>query len=63
MNAWAIHIAAVYADETLLSRVLHRDLSAARSWKLARWSNGLRRLFNADPVVLTDSDDEADDSE
>lgn len=61
VDAWATHIAEVYADEALLYRVLHRDLSAARSWKKARWANGLRRLFTVDPTVLTDSDDDDDE--
>jgi hypothetical protein len=64
VEVWAQHIAAAYRDETLLSRILHRDLSAARSWKLARWANGLARMFEAgDMVVMVDSDDEDDASD
>ena len=61
---WAQHIAAVYRDEAVLIRILHRDLSAARSWKLARWANGLRRLMSPDNVfVMEDNDDDDDASE
>jgi hypothetical protein len=58
---WAQHIVEVYRDETLLVRILHRDLSAARSWKEARWANGVRRLFSPDAMeVMEDSEDEED---
>lgn len=61
---WAQHIAEVYRDETLLVRVLHHDLSAARSWKEARWANGVRRMFSGDNVeVIVDSEDEDDATE
>jgi hypothetical protein len=61
---WAQYIAEVYRDETLLARVLHRDLSAARSWKEARWINGVRRLFSPEQgEVLVDSEDEDDATE
>ena len=47
--------------ESKLLYNLHRDLSSARSWKIARWSNGLRCMFNAavETKVETDSDDDA----
>lgn len=61
IDAWATHIVAVYHDELLLPRVLHRDLSSARSWKMARWANGLQRLFVPDNVdVIEDTDDDDD---
>jgi hypothetical protein len=61
---WAQHIVEVYRDETLLAQVLHRDLSAARSWKEARWANGVRRMFSGDNVeVMEDSEDEDDATE
>lgn len=56
VEAWATRI----ADDSTLP-MLHRDLSAARSWKKARWANGLRRVFTADSIVLTDSEDEDDE--
>lgn len=70
---WAQHIVACYRDETsdeakspgwipLLTRVLHRDLSAARSWKLARWSNGLRCLLRPDNVVVMEDESDDDDA-
>lgn len=56
VNMWATRIA---NEETLT--LLHRDLSAARSWKKARWANGLRRVFTADTTVLVDSEDDDDE--
>lgn len=63
VEVWAQHIAAAYRDEDLLHNVLHRDLSAARSWKLARWANGLARMFEAGDMVMMDSDDDDDTME
>jgi hypothetical protein len=63
VEMWAQHIVDCYHDETLLVRTLHRDLSAARSWKLARWANGLHRLTTPDnPIVMEDDDDDDDAS-
>lgn len=61
IEAWASHIADAYGDADWLKENLHHDLSAARSWKLARWANGLRRLFTTDPLVLTVATDSDDD--
>ena len=48
--------------ETKLLSILHKDLSSARSWKVARWSNGLRNLFNAAVDTKVDIESEDDDS-
>lgn len=62
-EAWAQHIVAVYRDPTIMGRVLHRDLSAARSWNRARWANGVRRLFVPDVNVVLEDEDEDDEEE
>jgi hypothetical protein len=45
IEMWAQHIGDVYRRPEMLGMILHRDLSSARSWKTARWSNGLNRLL------------------
>lgn len=64
VEMWAQHIAEEYRDPDLLLRVLHRDIPVmGRAWKLARWRNGLRRLFTPDVdevAVVDDTEDEAD---
>lgn len=55
---WAKEIT---TNATLLA-TLHEDLDAARSWKMARWSNGLARMFKAAAVETqaVDTEDEDD---
>ncbi len=60
-EVWAQHIAAVHREPKLLEDVLHRDLSAARSWKRARWANGVRRLFKPDDNTVLEDMGEDDD--
>lgn len=61
VDFWAKFIVRCYQDELLLPQTLHRTLSSARSWKLARWLNGLRSVFQPDiHEVLEDSDDDDD---
>ena len=72
IEMWAQHIAEVYLRPELLVTILHRDLSSARSWKMARWSNGVNRLLEermrqagaaavAAQVIVDDSDEEDSD--
>lgn len=63
VGIWADYIVSVYHDPALFHRVLHRDIDAARSWKLARWSNGLRRLFPDVNIPLMEDSDDDDDSD
>jgi hypothetical protein len=59
---WSQFIVRCYRDELLLPQTLHRTLSSARSWKLARWLNGIRSVFRPDiREVLEDSEDDESD--
>ena len=61
IDFWSKFIVRCYQDNLLLPQTLHRDLSSARSWKLARWLNGIRAAFRPDiREVLVDSDDDDD---
>lgn len=64
VEAWARHIVAEYeADSPDRVPLLHRDLNRARSWKLARWQNGLRLLFVAAEAVPEEPEEELDEGE
>lgn len=65
VEAWAQHVVSEYRLESRdRVPILHRDLSRARSWKLARWQNGLRLLFTDEPAVDVDGDgDGGEDTE
>lgn len=63
VRTWVDHLVAQRDTVGLLSEVLHRDISAARSWNQVRWSNGVRRLFAPHTFAIlgagqTDDDDE-----
>ena len=61
VDFWSNFIVRCYQDNLLLPQTLHRDLSSARSWNLARWLNGIRAVFRPDiREVLVDSDDDDD---
>lgn len=61
IRTWISHLVAVRTHPGLLWEVLHRDMSSARSWNKARWSNGVRRLFApTQGGVMEDSEDEDD---
>lgn len=46
--------------KSVLEETIHKDMSAARSWTIARWENGYRRVFGLD-IADEDSDNEDDE--
>lgn len=46
--------------KSVLEETIHKDMSAARSWTIARWENGYNRVFGLD-VADEDSDNEEED--
>lgn len=64
VNTWVDHMVAQRVNVGLLVEILHRDISAARSWNQVRWSNGVRRLFAPQTFAVVgagQADDDEDD--
>lgn len=63
VGTWVDYLVAQRNQTGLLSEVLHRDISAARSWNQVRWANGVRRLFAPQTFVVVGAGEIEDDDD
>jgi hypothetical protein len=60
---WVNFLVQYRNDNSLIKRVLHKNLSSARSWSSARWQIGYNNVFNGPSAETTDDTDEDPDSD